>query len=312
MDSADEGPMRHSMPGRLVNQSAEILAIHDSRDRRSIDLYNQRLAERLRQLERESVQCFMPARGASQVRRELVVRSALATTKAVDDVVQRLKVPGRGGKMVQLPFQIQQKVCAMWYTPFFGEGTTFDALDIFIHENKRKERWRPAICQSFPRPMREPKLRLHWVGFTSDWDQTIDLSTGERSRIVHALKQCHPLDAQNHWKRENNLARVKIIREKGRPTCRLVDALDVFVDSRGTSRKWRAAVIFLEYQTLICIRWLGYTETWDEVLDLNDETDRERIATQGTHVTEEALEKQRERARKRALHGIEDESPFRA
>eukprot|EP00968_Pinguiococcus_pyrenoidosus_P005069 scaffold327_cov257-Pinguiococcus_pyrenoidosus.AAC.46 len=57
-------------------------------------------------------------------------------------------------------------------------------------------------------------------------------------------------------------ARVKIIREKGRPTCKLVDALDVFVDSRGTSRKWRAAVIFLEYDNLICIRWLGYTETW--------------------------------------------------
>jgi len=52
---------------------------------------------------------------------------------------------------------------------------------------------------------------------------------------------------------------------------------------------------FLEYQQ-------------DEVLDLSDEADHERIAPQGTHVTPEALEKQRERARRRALHGIDDET----
>eukprot|EP00968_Pinguiococcus_pyrenoidosus_P005068 scaffold327_cov257-Pinguiococcus_pyrenoidosus.AAC.45 len=174
---------RRSLPGRLEGESAEILAIHDSRDRRSIDMYNQRLAERLQELEESNLQCIVPERGASQVRRELIVRSALATTKAIDDVVQRIKVPCRG-KMVSVPYQMQQRLCSYWFTPFFGEGTTFDALDIFIHENKKKERWRPAICTTFPRPMREPKLRLHWVGFTSDWDQTLDLSTVERSRCV--------------------------------------------------------------------------------------------------------------------------------
>ena len=90
------------------------------------------------------------------------------------------------------------------------------------------------------------------------------------------------------------------LRERGGVSCnKLVDALDMFTDSRGSSQKWRAAIIFLKLDSLICIRWLGYTDTWDEVLDLSIDEDARRIAAQGTHVSAETLARQKQRAQTR-------------
>ena len=111
---------------------------------------------------------------------------------------------------------------------------------------------------------------------------------------------CHRLDAKSHWKREKSLAHVRELRERGGVSCnKLVDALDMFTDSRGSSQKWRAAIIFLKLDSLICIRWLGYTDTWDEVLDLSIDEDARRIAAQGTHVSAETLARQKQRAQTR-------------
>ena len=112
---------------------------------------------------------------------------------------------------------------------------------------------------------------------------------------------CHRLDAKSHWKREKSLAYVRELRERGGVSCdKLIDALDMFTDSRGSSQKWRAAIVFLKLDNLVCIRWLGYTDTWDEVLDLSKEEDARRIADQGTHVSAETLARQKQRAQTRS------------